>query len=132
MKAKALAKGLTQLSEEGAIQVFKPLLGSIWVVGAVGQLQLEVMKHRLSAEYSVEADYEAVDYSTARWVTPVLEGRTKQEITKTMENFRRKCEPNLYMDGHGDLTYLAPNKWNLEKVAERFPDVRFEETREHT
>jgi len=132
MKAKQLGKGLTQLSEEGAIQVFKPLLGSIWVVGAVGQLQLEVMKHRLSAEYSVEADYEHVEYSTARWVTPVTEGRTKQEIVKTMENFRRKCEPNLYTDGHGDLTYLAPNKWNLEKVSERFPHVRFEETREHT
>ena len=132
MKAKQLAKGLTQLSEEGAIQVFKPMMGSQWVVGVVGQLQLEVMKHRLHAEYSVDADYEGVDYSTARWVTPVLEGKSKVEIQKTMEGFRRKCEQNLYTDGHGDLAYLAPNRWNLEKVQERFPDVRFAETREHT
>src|SRR5690606_3103300 len=58
LKAKQLAKGLRQLSEEGAIQVFKPLLGSTWVVGAVGQLQLEVMQHRLLDEYAVEAAYE--------------------------------------------------------------------------
>ena len=132
MKAKQLEKGLTQLSEEGAIQVFKPLLGSTWVVGAVGQLQLEVMKHRLSAEYSVEADYEGVDYSTARWVSPVLEDLSKHDVAKNMEDFRRKCEQHLYVDGHKDLAYLAPNKWNLEKVQERFPNVRFSETREHT
>ena len=64
LKAKALAKGLTQLAEEGAIQVFKMILGGEFIVGVVGQLQLEVMKHRLLAEYSVEADYEAVDFST--------------------------------------------------------------------
>jgi peptide chain release factor 3 len=132
MKAKQLEKGLTQLSEEGAIQVFKPLLGSTWVVGAVGQLQLEVMKHRLSAEYTVEADYEAVDFTTTRWVSPVLDGFTKHEVAKHMSDFRRKCEPNLYIDGHGDLSYLAPNKWNLAKVLERFPNIRFSETREHT
>ncbi|MFV8750825.1 peptide chain release factor 3 [Nannocystaceae bacterium ST9] len=132
LKAKQLAKGLLQLSEEGAIQVFKPLLGSLWVVGAVGQLQLEVMKHRLSSEYSVEADYEGVELSTARWVSPIVEGRTKHEIEKLVANFKRKCEENLYLDGHDDLVYLAPNRWNLAKVAERFPEIRFEGTREHT
>ncbi|MCA9683560.1 MAG: peptide chain release factor 3, partial [Myxococcales bacterium] len=132
LKAKQLAKGLRQLSEEGAIQVFKPLLGSTWVVGAVGQLQLEVMKHRLEDEYSVVAAYEGVDYSTARWVTPILEGFSKQEVEKTMSNFKRKCEENLYVDGHDDLVYLAPNKWNLSKTEERFPELRFEATREHT
>jgi peptide chain release factor 3 len=132
LKAKQLGKGLVQLAEEGAIQVFKPLLGAVWVVGVVGQLQLEVMKHRLSAEYSVEADYEGVDYSMARWVTPVTEGKDRHQVDKVMAEFKRKCEQNLYVDGHGDLTYLAPNKWNLEKVTERFPDVRFEDTREHS
>ncbi|NJK32733.1 MAG: peptide chain release factor 3, partial [Deltaproteobacteria bacterium] len=132
LKAKQLAKGLHQLAEEGAIQMFKPLLGSQWVVGAVGQLQLEVMKHRLLTEYSVEADYEGVDYTTARWVTPVTEGKSKQDIEKFFSNFKRKCEENLYVDGHEDLVYLAPNKWNLSKVEERFPEVRFEATREHT
>ena len=80
----------------------------------------------------VPADYESVDYSTARWVTPKTEGRRKQDIEKTMQEFRRKNDRNLYVDGHGDLCYLAPNRWNLEKVQERHPDVIFEETREHT
>jgi peptide chain release factor 3 len=132
LKAKALAKGLTQLAEEGAIQVFKAILGAEFIVGVVGQLQLEVMKHRLLHEYSVEADYEAVDYTTARWVTPKLEGRDKIEVRKMMDQFQRKNEANLAIDAHGDLAYLAPNKWNLAKVEERFPDVRFEATREHT
>jgi peptide chain release factor 3 len=132
LKAKALAKGLTQLAEEGAIQVFKTILGAEFIVGVVGQLQLEVMKHRLLHEYSVEADYEAIEYTTARWVTPKLEGRDKIEIRKMMEQFQRKTEANLAIDAHGDLAYLAPNKWNLAKVEERFPDVRFEGTREHT
>jgi peptide chain release factor 3 len=132
LKAKALAKGLRQLSEEGAIQVFKPLLGATWVVGAVGQLQLEVMKHRLLDEYSVEAVYEGVEFTTARWVTPRHEDHGKQELDKVMANFRRKCEENLYIDGHEDLVYLAPNKWNLSKTEERFPELRFEATREHS
>lgn len=132
LKAKALAKGLTQLSEEGAIQVFKPMLGSQWIVGAVGQLQLEVMKHRLKSEYSVDADYEGVEYTTARWVTPKTEGKSRIQIRKLMDQFERKAQQNLAHDGHGDLAYLAPNRWNLAKVEERFPDLIFRATREHT
>ncbi len=132
LKAKQLAKGLEQLAEEGAIQVFKPLFGSTYVVGAVGQLQLEVMKHRLLTEYTVEADYGPVDYSLARWASPITEGKTKQEIALVMEEFRRRCDQNLYTDGHGDLTYLSPNKYNLKLTEERFPGIRFTATREHT
>ncbi len=133
LKSKALAKGLTQLAEEGAIQVFKPLMGAIYVVGVVGQLQLEVMQHRLLAEYKVEAEYEGVDYSTARWVSPkTAAGRPKAELEIMMSEFRRKCEQNLYIDGHGDLAYLAPNRWNLQKVAERYEGINFQATREHT
>jgi hypothetical protein len=90
LKAKSLAKGLTQLAEEGAIQVFKPFLGTQYIVGAVGQLQLEVMKHRLKSEYDVDADYEGIEYSTARWVTPKTEGKSKIDIQKLMENFQHK------------------------------------------
>ncbi|MCX4246831.1 peptide chain release factor 3 [Paraliomyxa miuraensis] len=132
LKAKALAKGLTQLSEEGAIQVFKLMLGGEFVVGVVGQLQLEVMKHRLLHEYQVEADYEATELNTARWVSPITEGRNKIEVRQLMEKFTRRNEANLAHDGHGDLAYLAPNRWNLQKVEERFPEVRFSATREHT
>ena len=132
LKAKSLAKGLTQLAEEGAIQVFKPFLGTQYIVGAVGQLQLEVMKHRLKSEYDVEADYEGIEYSTARWVTPRTEGKSKIDITKLMENFHTRNQQNLATDSHGDLAYLAPNRWNLQKVEERFPEIRFSATREHT
>jgi peptide chain release factor 3 len=132
LKAKALAKGLTQLSEEGAIQVFKMLLGGEFVVGVVGQLQLEVMKSRLLHEYQVDADYEATEFTTARWVSPITAGRDKIEVRKMMEKFTLRNEPNLGHDGHGDLAYLAPNRWNLQKVEERFPEVRFSATREHT
>ncbi|MEZ4383136.1 MAG: peptide chain release factor 3 [Nannocystaceae bacterium] len=132
LRAKALAKGLAQLSEEGAIQMFKPLTGAIFIVGVVGQLQLEVMKHRLAAEYNVDATYEGVEYTTARWVTPIAKDKSKIEIHKMMENFQRKNEINLATDVHGDLVYLAPNRWNLAKVEERFPDLRFSATREHT
>ncbi len=132
LKAKALAKGLTQLAEEGAIQVFKAILGGEFIVGVVGQLQLEVMKHRLLHEYGVEADYEPVEYTTARWVTPNTDGKTPEQTRKLMDDFQRRNEANLAIDAHGDLAYLAPNKWNLSKVQERFPDVRFQATREHT
>jgi peptide chain release factor 3 len=132
LKAKALAKGLTQLAEEGAIQVFKPVLGSAFIVGVVGQLQLEVMKHRLLSEYSVDADYESAEFTTARWITPRTDGKSAAEVRKLMEEFQRKNEGNLSHDAHGDLAYLAPNRWNLQKVEERWPDVRFEATREHT
>jgi peptide chain release factor 3 len=132
LKAKSLAKGLTQLAEEGAIQVFKPFLGSQYIVGAVGQLQLEVMKYRLKSEYDVDADYEGVEYTTARWVTPKTEGKSKLDVQKLMEGFQAKNQQNLATDSHGDLAYLAPNRWNLAKVEERFPDIRFSATREHT
>ncbi len=132
LRAKALTKGLSQLSEEGAIQMFKPLTGAIFIVGVVGQLQLEVMKHRLAAEYNVDATYEGVEYTTARWVTPIRKGKSKIEIHKLMESFERKCSANLANDVHDDLVYLAPNRWNLAKVEERFPELRFSATREHT
>ena len=132
LKAKQLARGLAQLAEEGAIQVFKPLLGSSWVVGAVGLLQIEVMQHRLEHEYQVMANYTPVDYTTARWVSMISEGLTKTELAQKFATFKRRCEENLYTDGHGDLVYLAPNQWNLQKVEERYPEVRFEQTREHT
>ena len=57
---------------------------------------------------------------------------TDEDIDKLFANFKRKCEENLYTDGHEDLVYLAPNRWNLQKVEERFPEIRFSATREHT
>ena len=123
LKAKQLQKGLQQLSEEGSTQVFMPLNNSNLIVGAVGQLQFEVVAYRLKDEYKVEAIYEPVSIHTARWV--------ECSDRKKLEEFRHKAGDNLALDGGGQLTYLAPTRVNLQLTEERWPDIRFLATREH-
>ena len=112
-----------QLSEEGAVQVFRPLISNDLIVGAVGVLQFDVVVSRLKSEYNVEAIYEAVNVATARWV----EGSD----VKKFEEFKRKNEVNLALDGGDNLTYIAPTMVNLRLAQERHPDVHFRQTREH-
>ena len=122
LRAKALQKGLIQLSEEGATQVFRPLINNDLILGAVGVLQFDVVAHRLKSEYKVECGFEAVQVATARWLH-FPDDKTEQE-------FRRKNEANLALDGAESLTYVAPNMVNLQLTIERWPDVIFRETRE--
>ncbi|WP_105170492.1 peptide chain release factor 3 [Pseudoalteromonas sp. T1lg24] len=123
LKQKQLLKGLIQLSEEGAVQVFRPLQNNDLIVGAVGVLQFDVVVARLKAEYNVDAMYEGVSVATARWVTC--------DDAKKLEEFRRKCEVNLALDGGDNLTYIAPTRVNLNLSQERYPEVEFHQTREH-
>lgn len=123
MKSKQLQKGLRQLSEEGSTQVFSPLDSSELIVGAVGQLQFEVVAFRLGDEYKVEALYEPVNVYTARWVH--CPDRRK------LDEFRRRAASQLAIDGAGHLTYLAPTRVNLSLMEERWPDIEFRATREH-
>ncbi|MDA9556801.1 peptide chain release factor 3 [Vibrio sp.] len=123
LKQKQLLKGLVQLSEEGAVQVFRPLQNNDLIVGAVGVLQFDVVVARLKAEYNVEAIYEGVNVATARWVDC--------EDVKTLEEFKRKSQSNLALDGGDNLSYIAPTMVNLNLAQERFPDVQFRATREH-
>jgi peptide chain release factor 3 len=123
LKSKQLDKGLTQLAEEGAIQVFRPLLGNDYVVGAVGVLQFDVTMDRLRTEYGVDALYEAVDYATARWVSC---GEPKR-----FAEFERKNQAHLARDTDGTLVFLAPSEWRLGFVMEQWPEVVFAKTREH-
>ncbi|KAA3632858.1 MAG: peptide chain release factor 3 [Proteobacteria bacterium] len=123
LRAKALQKGLVQLSEEGATQVFKPKIGNELVLGAVGILQFDVVAHRLRHEYGVDCAFEGVQVATARWV--------HCEEPAKLEEFERKNEVNLAVDGSGALAYLAPNSANLRLTQERWPDVSFKATREH-
>ncbi|HRH79353.1 MAG TPA: peptide chain release factor 3, partial [Cellvibrionaceae bacterium] len=118
-----LQKGLQQLSEEGSTQVFFPMNNNDVVVGAVGVLQFEVVAYRLKDEYKVEAVYEPVNVTTARWV--------ECSDAKKFEEFKRKCAENLAIDGGGHLTYLAPTRVNLSLSQERHPEVVFRATREH-
>ena len=124
LKLKALQKGLAQLSEEGATQFFKPLLGNDLILGAVGILQFDVVAYRLKNEYSVESTFENVTVQTARWVIC--------EDDKMLADFRRQLQNNLAEDGAGLLVYLAPSRVNLQLTEERWPDIRFAATRETT
>ena len=123
LKMKQLQKGLQQLSEEGSTQVFFPINNNDIVVGAVGVLQFEVVAYRLKDEYKVEAVYEPVNVTTARWCDC--------DDSKKLEEFKRKCTENLALDGGGHLTYLAPSRVNLSLTQERHPEVVFRATREH-
>ena len=123
LRLKALQKGLAQLCEEGATQLFKPRRNNDLILGAVGQLQFDVVAHRLLDEYKVECQFEAINVATARWVIC--------DDAKMLADFERKAFDNLAVD-HGDrLVYIAPTKVNLGLTEERWPDIQFMQTREH-
>jgi len=122
LRSKALQKGLLQLTEEGATQLFKPLKNNALILGAVGVLQFEVTAFRLKAEYNVECVYDAVPIVTARWIS----AKNPQKL----EDFKRKVFENLAEDGGGYLVYLANSRVNLQLTEERWPDIKFSATRE--
>ena len=123
LKAKALQKGLAQLCEEGATQLFKPLRNNDLLLGAVGQLQFEVVAFRLADEYGVQCVFDPVTVHTARWV--------ESADARKLEEFRARAYEHLALDHSGMLVYLAPSRVNLQLTLERWPDIRFRETREH-
>ena len=122
LRTKALNKGLDQLCEEGATQVFRPLSSNDIILGAIGTLQFDVVAHRLKTEYNVESLFEGISVATARWV--------HVENTEVLEAFRRKAEAYLALDHKGELVYIAPTLVNLSLAMERYPDVEFRATRE--
>ena len=122
-KAKQLQKGLQQLGEEGAIQVFETIVGNSLLLGAVGQLQFEVVAARLASEYKVDAIYDEAGIATARWLTYPDE--------KARRDFERDRAASLATDVDGNPVYLAPNRFNLQVAMERWPQVGFHATREH-
>lgn len=122
LRAKALQKGLVQLTEEGATQLFKPLKNNDLILGAVGVLQFDVTAFRLKGEYNVECVYDAVPISTVRWVS--------SEQPAKLEEFKKKAFDNLAEDGGGYLVYVANSRVNLQLTEERWPDIKFSATRE--
>jgi len=123
LKMKALQKGLVQLCEEGATQLYRPLLNNDLILGAVGVLQFEVVKHRLKDEYGVDCSFENVNVTTARWI--------ECDDDRELEKFRTRHGSNLALDHAGDLAYIAPTRVNLEMTMEKWPEIRFLATREH-
>ena len=122
LRAKALQKGLQQLTEEGATQLFKPFKNNDLILGAVGVLQFDVTAFRLKSEYNVECAYDNVSVYTARWVSST--------DPKKLEEFKKKSFDHLAEDGSGYLVYLATSRVNLSLTQERWPEISFNGTRE--
>src|SRR5690606_11248641 len=123
LKLKALQKGLAQLCEEGATQLFRPLVNNDLILGAVGPLQFDVAAFRLKSEYGVECTFEPVNVVTARWL------RASEE--RELEELSKKLAANVARDHAGELVYLAPTTVSLGLTEERWPKVEFLKTREH-
>lgn len=122
VRGKTLAKGLTQLCEEGAAQVFRRIDGNDLIVGAVGILQFDVVAWRLKHEYGADCVFEPVQVQATRWVT----GSDKAEV----ERFTAQQRGNIAFDRDGQLAYLAPSMINLRLITEKWPDLNFHATRE--
>lgn len=122
LKMKQLQKGLFQLAEEGAIQVFRPLTDNGYILGAVGVLQFDVTMARLKDEYGVDAVYEPVDFVTARWIS----SHNKLKL----ESFEKEKISNLAYDAEGRLTYLAKSEWLMAYDIKEWPDIQFSKTQE--
>ena len=123
LRMKALQKGLDQLSEEGATQIFRPIHNNDLILGAVGMLQFDVVAFRLKHEYNVECAYDTINVTTARWI--------RCDDAKMVEDFTKKNGANLALDSANNLTYLAPTLVNLNLTQERWPNISFFTTREH-
>ncbi|MEY4592977.1 MAG: hypothetical protein RIR18_1872, partial [Pseudomonadota bacterium] len=123
LRAKQLLKGLQELGEEGAVQVFYPMVDNTPLLGAVGQLQFEVVEARLKAEYGVDAIFERAEINTARWVTC--------DDAQVLADFTRLNGSRLAKDVDGNLVYLAESRYNLNVVKDRYPKIQLHETREH-
>ncbi len=121
LKAKHLEKALMQFAEEGAAKVFKPSIGSGFVVGVVGQLQFEVLASRIELEYGLPVRFEASQFTSARWVSG-----DKQAVDKFSESNKQ----HIAYDHDGDIVYLTRLQWDIDRVARDYPDVTLTATKE--
>ncbi|WP_028325985.1 peptide chain release factor 3 [Desulfatirhabdium butyrativorans] len=124
LKTKQLSKGLMQLAEEGAVQVFRPKSDNSYLLGAVGVLQFDVTMARLRDEYGVDAITEPVEIRTARWIR--CADRAKLGL------FEKENSASLAIDAEGHLAYLARSEWSLQYDMEHWPDIEFLKTREYS
>jgi peptide chain release factor 3 len=116
-----LQKGLQQLAEEGATQLFRPLSGTDLILGAVGTLQFDVVASRLENEYGVQVIFEHYNCATARWI---------HGDAAELRQLSDRYSANVALDGADDPVYLAPNNVYLNMVKEKYPNLRFLEARE--
>ena len=122
-RTKQLQQGLSQLGEEGAIQVFKPEIGGNMLLGAVGQLQFEVVQHRLKGEYDADIRLEGCQYTGARWITA--------DTQKELQEFINAYPQRMARDAADTLAYLCTSPYDVRLAQERFPKIHFHPLREH-
>ncbi len=120
LKSKHLGNALQQIAEEGGASIFKPIVGSEWIVGVVGALQFEVMADRIRTEFGIPVLFEPTQYYTARWISC--------DDKKELEKFNNSMQANLAEDHNKDIVFLARNAWHLNKAQEDFPKVKFNKT----
>jgi peptide chain release factor 3 len=123
MKAKKLKEALQQMAEEGVVQLFQPEDGSPAIVGVVGALQLDVLKERLSAEYSLPVSFEMSRFSVCRWVS--------SDNKVDMEKFITVKRGDIARDLDGDPVFLAQDAFSLRYEAERYPSIKMAAIKEY-
>ncbi len=121
MKAKHLEKALMQFAEEGAAKVFKPMIGSGFIVGVVGQLQFEVLASRIEGEYGLPVRFEGTQFTSARWVNGDRDA---------VEAFVGKNKQHIAHDNDGDVVFLTRLQWDIDRVIRDHPEVRLTATKE--
>ena len=120
LKAKHLEKALMQFAEEGAAKVFKPMIGSGYIVGVVGQLQFEVLASRIEQEYSLPVRFEPSQFTSARWVSgPKLE----------LEKFANVNKGHIAIDSDGDMVFLTRLKWDIDRIERDYPALTLTATK---
>jgi peptide chain release factor 3 len=121
IRAKQLRRALEDLAEEGVMQMFQPVLGGQWIVGVVGQLQLEVLASRIATEYKVAVDFEAAPFESARWLSG---------DEAVLKRFAAQYRDNMANDRDEAPVFLARSIWELDRAIEKFPELKFLKTRE--
>ncbi len=122
IRSKQLHRALDDLAEEGVTQVFRPLLSTDWIVGVVGQLQLDVLSSRVALEYGVSVGFEPTQFETARWVS--------SKDPAALKRFIERNRSSIAMDRDDSPVFMAPDAWTLRRRIEEWPDLAFATTRE--
>jgi peptide chain release factor 3 len=123
LRTKQLQQGLAQLGEEGAIQVFKPEMGGNMLLGAIGQLQFEVVQHRLKGEYDADIRLEGSQYTGARWISA--------DSPAELREFVNAYPQRMAKDAADTLAFLCTSPYDVRLAQERFPKIHFHPLREH-
>jgi peptide chain release factor 3 len=121
MKAKHLDKALTQFAEEGAAKLFKPGIGSGWIVGVVGQLQFDVLASRIETEYGLPVRFEQTQWIGARWI-----GGPRDRL----DAFIQANRGQMATDHDGDPVYLTRLQWDIDRVVRDWPEITLSRTKE--